>query len=192
LQKKSPSTSIIKSSGIGKVVARLADGSKSMNGSSTQDLEVHKQLVKEAKSLKHRWTEVIERRVELQEEGSILDVQVDALTASFRQKAVNLLLEAINREKEKSKCSGGITSKEQESDSKSETLIVVELIEKYLFFSNNKRTSNTYRKSVRKLTFDLKSNKNNLREILTQISSGSVCYKSIAKVIKEHLTKTSN
>ena len=163
-----------------------------MNGSSTQDLEVHKQLVKEAKSLKNKWTEVIERRVELQEEGSILDVQVDALTASFRQKAVNLLLEAINREKEKVKNSGGITSKEQESDSKSETLIVVELIEKYLFFSNNKRTSNTYRKSVRKLTFDLKSNKHNLRETLTQNSLDSVCYKSIAKVIKEHLTKISN
>ena len=163
-----------------------------MNGSSTKDLEVHKQLVKEAKCLKHRWTKVIERRVELQEKGSIIDVQVDALTASFRQKAVNLLLEALNREKEKGKVSAGTASKQQESDSKSKTRIVVELIEKYLFFSNNKRTSNTYRKSVRKLTFDLKSNKHNLREILTQYSLDSACYKSIAKVIKEHLNKTSN
>ena len=163
-----------------------------MNGSSTKDLEVHKQLVKEAKCLKHKWTKVIERRVELQEKGSIIDVQVDALTASFRQKAINLLLEALNKEKENVKGSAGTPCEQQGSDSKSETLNVVELIEKYLFFSNNKRTSNTYRKSVRKLTFDLKSNKHNLREILTQNNLDSVCYKTIAKVIKEHLTKIHN
>ena len=163
-----------------------------MNGQTSKDLEVHKQLVKEAKYLKHRWTKVIERRVELQEKGSLIDVRVDALTASFRQKAINLILEAINREKEKPESLSGRNGKEQDGDSKHKTQIVVELVEKYLFFSNNKRTSNTYRKSVRKLTFDLKSNKHNLREVLTQYSLESVCYKSIAKVIKEHLTKTSD
>ena len=42
---------------------------------------VQKQLVKHAKVLKQKWTEVIERRVELKEEGSKLDVKVDAISA---------------------------------------------------------------------------------------------------------------
>ena len=103
-----------------------------------------------------------------------------------------MILEAINREKEKPESLSGRNGEEQDGDSKQKTQIVVELVEKYLFFSNSKRTNNTYRKSVRKLTFDLKSNKHNLREVLTQYSLESVCYKSIAKVIKEHLTKTNN
>lgn len=172
----------------------MANGSTSMIGTSSKDLEVQKQLLKEAKLLKHKWTEVIERRVELQEKGSTLDVQVDALTASFRKKAVNLLLEASNTEinftEQEKNISLSSTSKLPETDSNSQNLIVVELIEKYLFFSNHKRTSNTYRKSVRKLTFDLKSNKHNLRKILIKKSFNS--YKSISKVVKEHLTNNSH
>ena len=96
LQQKSPSTSIIKSTKIGKIVSRLADGSKTLLDTTEKDLKVHKQLVKEAKLLKEKWTEVIERRVELKEEGSKIDVKLDAISTSFRNKAVTLMLEAVN------------------------------------------------------------------------------------------------
>ena len=148
--------------------------------------------MKEAKVLKRNWTEIIEKRVELKEKGTTIDVKVDALTASFRQKAVTLMLDALQIERtprnlENLDLVGN--SKLQEDDSKSHDLIVVELVEKYLFLSNSKRTSNTYRKSVRKITFDLKSNKHQLRERLTNKSSETRSYKFISNLIKDHLTQ---
>ena len=51
--------------------------------------------MKEAKLLKHNWTGIIEKRVELKEKGSTYEVKLDAISASFRKKAVSLMLEAI-------------------------------------------------------------------------------------------------
>lgn len=81
-----------------------------------------------------------------------------------------------------------ITSKGKADSSQSNYLVVIESIEKYLFFSNGKRTSNPYRKSVRKLTFDLKGNKGGLRDSLAQLLLDTPCYKSVSKIIKEHIS----
>ena len=152
---------------------------------------MHKQLIKEAKLLKHNWTGIIEKRVELKEKGSTYEVKLDAISASFRKKAVNLMLEAIQEKptfQEKVDLNLVIISKENASSSQSNILVVIELIEKYLFFSNGKRTSNPYRKSVRKLTFDLKGNKGGLRASLAHLLLDTPCYKSVSKIIKEHLS----
>ena len=152
---------------------------------------MHKQLIKEAKLLKHNWTGIIEKRVELKEKGSTYEVKLDAISASFRKKAVNLMLEAIQEKptfQEKVDLNLVIISKEKASSSQSNILVVIELIEKYLFFSNGKRTSNPYRKSVRKLTFDLKGNKGGLRDSLAHLLLDTPCYKSVSKIIKEHLS----
>ena len=148
---------------------------------------VQKQLVKHAKVLKQKWTEVIERRVELKEEGSKLDVKVDAISASFRNKAVSLMLEAMSSNCDNDDKNKTSTEDKSYEDTKSKLLVAIEFVEKYIFISNNKRTNNSYRKTVRKLTFDLKSNK---RELATQIiekTSNEISYKSLTKLIKNHL-----
>ena len=173
----------------------MADGSKTLLGTTEKDLKVHKQLLKEAKLLKEKWTEVIERRVELKEEGSKIDVKLDAISTSFRNKAVTLMQEAVN-----SNCANDRTNKSglnsesnaPDEDFKSKILMIIELVEKYIFISNNKRTNNSYRKTVRKLTFDLKNNKYDLRDQLIEHSLEAMSYKSVAKRIKHHLTNTHN
>ena len=80
-----------------------------------------------------------------------------------------------------------IISKEKASSSQSNILVVIELIEKYLFFSNGKRTSNPYRKSVRKLTFDLKGNKGGLRDSLAHLLLDTPCYKSVSKILRSYV-----
>ena len=163
-----------------------------MIGSASKDSKVHKQLIKEARLLNQNWTKIIERRVELKEKGT-LDVKVDTKTATLRQKAVNLMLEAVDgglcsrKEKDTNLVD---SSKQLESDINTDNLLVFELVEKYLFFSNNKRTTQTYRRSVRRLTFDLKSNKNSLREILLQKGTHKTCYQTVSKLIKDYLTES--
>ena len=171
----------------------MADGSKSLLGTTSKDHKVHKQLVKEAKLLKQKWTDVIERRVELKEEGSKIDVKLDAISAGFRNKAVSLMLEAVNSKFDNANKSGvNSENNAPDEDSKSNILMIIELVEKYLFVSNNKRTNNSYRKSVRKLTFDLKNNKHDLREQLIEHRLDELSYKSVARLIKDHLTNTHN
>ena len=163
-----------------------------MIDSGLKNTDAHKKLVKEANLLKQTWTKIIERRVHLKEKGETIDVKVDALTASFRQKAVNLMLEAIRSEsisrKEKDPTSVSNINTEQ-SDTNTRNLEAVKLVEKYLFISSSKRTNLTYRKSVRKLTFDLKSDKNSLTETLLQKSLCRNNYQSVAELIKNHLSK---
>ena len=74
---------------------------------------------------------------------------------------------------------------------KSNIMIIIELVEKYIFISNNKRTNNCYRKTVRKLTFDLKSNKNNVATQLIDRTSDEINYKLVARIIKNHITNAS-
>ena len=169
----------------------MADGSKSLIGTSDKDISVQKQLVKEARILKKKWTEVIERRVELKEEGSKLDVKVDAISASFRNKAVSLMLEAVNFNCDNDK-SNTSENEISEEDRKSKLLMVVELVEKCIYITNNKRTNNSYRKTIRKLTFDMKSNKNEITKQINEKTMDDISYKSIAKLIKNHLTFTSS
>ena len=186
---------MIKSTKIGKVVSRLADGSKSSIGTSQKDLDVQKQLIKEAKRLKLKWTEVIERRVELKEEGSKLEVKVDAISAGFRNKAKSLMIEAVtsscDKERDEKKNVESTNDKLSE-DTKSNIMIIIELVEKYIFISNNKRTNNCYRKTVRKLTFDLKSNKNSVTKQLIEKKLDETNYKSVAKVIENHIRNISS
>ena len=160
--------------------------------SKDSDSEEHKQLVKEAKLLKQNWAKIIEKRVELKEKGSIIDVKVDALTAAFRQKAVNLMLGAVKGEsssRQEADTNLGNSSNPQEIDINTNNLLVFESVEKYIFFSNNKRTNQTYRKSVRRITFDLKSNKYSLRERLLKKRSHKTCYQTVAKLIKDYLSE---
>ena len=186
---------MIKSTKIGKVVSRLADGSKLLIGTSPKDLDVQKQLIKEAKRLKLKWTEVIERRVELKEEGSKLEVKLDAISASFRTKASNLMIEAVN-----SYCDSKVDKKNNiecksdklTEDTKTKILMIIELVEKYIFISNNKRTNNFYRKTVRKLTFDLKSNRNCVTKQLIEKKLDETNYKSVAKIIENHIRNISS
>ena len=173
----------------------MADGSKSLIGTSPKDLDVQKQLIREAKRLKLKWTEVIERRVELKEEGSKLEVKVDAISAGFRSKAKSLMIEAVtsscdNQGDEKKNVES--TNDKLSEDTKSNIMIIIELVEKYIFISNNKRTNNCYRKTVRKLTFDLKSNKNSVTKQLIEKKLNEINYKSVAKVIENHITNISS
>ena len=141
--------------------------------------------------MKDRWTKIINKRVELKERGLSIDVQVDAKTAAIRQKAVELMLRAVEAgarpEKEKDT---KLEDKDQAliNSEKTYKLLVLELVEKYIFFHNNKRTNQNYRKSARKLTFDLKGNKHRLREKLMQKDSDDICYKKISNIIEAHLS----
>ena len=148
--------------------------------------------MKHAKVLKQKWTEVIERRVELKEEGSKLDVKVDAISASFRNKAVSLMLEAMSSNCDNDDKNKTRADDKSDEDTKSKLLVAIEFVEKYIFISNNKRTNNSYRKTVRKLTFDLKSDKKELATQIIEKTSHEIGYKSIAKLIKNHLTFQSN
>ena len=148
--------------------------------------------MKHAKVLKQKWTEVIERRVELKEEGSKLDVKVDAISASFRNKAVSLMLEAMSSNCDNDDKNKTRTDDKSDEDTKSKLLVAIEFVEKYIFISNNKRTNNSYRKTVRKLTFNLKSDKEELATQIIEKTSHEIGYKSIAKLIKNHLTFQSN
>ena len=149
-------------------------------------------MVKHAKVLKQKWTEVIERRVELKEEGSKLDVKVDAISASFRNKAVSLMLEAMSSNCDYDNKYKTRTDDKSDEDTKSKLLVAIEFVEKYIFISNNKRANNSYRKTVRKLTFDLKSNKKELATQIIEKTSHEFSYKSITKLIKNHLTFQNN
>ena len=77
------------------------------------------------------------------------------------------------------------------NNEKTYKLLVLELVEKYIFFHNNKCTNQNYRKTARKLTFSLKSNKHRLREKLMQKDSDDICYSKVGNIIEGHLNRTS-
>ena len=88
LRKKQPSTEIIKSTGVGKVLRKLL-----RNNTSSSE------VVDAAQDLEHYWKNLVERRVELSF-GNKPEVATDLETQNIREKARALFFKAYREENE--------------------------------------------------------------------------------------------
>ena len=88
LRKKQPSTEIIKSTGVGKVLRKLLRNSTSSS-----------EVVDAAQDLEHYWKNLVERRVELSF-GNKPEVATDLETQNIREKARALFFKAYREENE--------------------------------------------------------------------------------------------
>ena len=88
LRKKQPSTEIIKSTGVGKVLRKLLRNSASSS-----------KVVDAAQDLEHYWKNLVERRVELSF-GNKPEVATDLETQTIREKARGLFFKAYREENE--------------------------------------------------------------------------------------------
>lgn len=88
LRKKQPSTEIIKSTGVGKVLRKLLRNSTSSS-----------EVVDAAQDLEHYWKNLVERRVELSF-GNKPEVATDLETQTIREKARALFFKAYREENE--------------------------------------------------------------------------------------------
>ena len=88
LRKKQPSTEIIKSTGVGKVLRKLLRNSASSS-----------KVVDAAQDLEHYWKNLVERRVELSF-GNKPEVATDLETQNIREKARALFFKAYREENE--------------------------------------------------------------------------------------------
>ena len=88
LRKKQPSTEIIKSTGVGKVLRKLLRNSTSSS-----------EVVEAAQDLEHYWKKLVERRVELSL-GNKPEVATDLETQTIREKARALFFKAYREENE--------------------------------------------------------------------------------------------
>ena len=88
LRKKQPSTEIIKSTGVGKVLRKLLRNSASSS-----------KVVDAAQDLEHYWKNLVERRVELSF-GNKPEVATDLETQTIREKARALFFKAYREENE--------------------------------------------------------------------------------------------
>ena len=88
LRRKQPSTEIIKSTGVGKVLRKLLRNSASSS-----------EVVDAAQDLEHYWKNLVERRVELSF-GNKPEVATDLETQTIREKARGLFFKAYREENE--------------------------------------------------------------------------------------------
>ena len=88
LRRKQPSTEIIKSTGVGKVLRKLLRNSTSSS-----------EVVDAAQDLEHYWKNLVERRVELSF-GNKPEVATDLETQNIREKARALFFKAYREENE--------------------------------------------------------------------------------------------
>ena len=86
LRRKQPSTEIIKSTGVGKVLRKLLRNSASSS-----------EVVDAAQDLEHYWKNLVERRVELSF-GNKPEVATDLETQTIREKARGLFFKAYREE----------------------------------------------------------------------------------------------
>ena len=93
LRKKQPSTEIIKSTGVGKILNKLIQNSSS----STNTISA--EVVEAAQVLKNHWKRLIERRVELSL-GDKPEVATDLETQTIREKARALFFKTYREESE--------------------------------------------------------------------------------------------
>jgi len=153
LSAKLPATDIIRSSGIGKLVRKISKGSNpKMN-------EQEKKLVKTAAKLYQVWKHAIQNRVEVEHNAKNIEVDYDAPTRKIRENAVSLILQAANAEGAKHHV-GNTYCNTNAKD-------VVHNVEKYIFEMHNRLTNTSYRRSIRKIVFDIRYNKGDIKSKLS-------------------------
>jgi hypothetical protein len=153
LSAKLPATDIIRSSGIGKLVRKISKGSNpKMDGEE-------KKLVKTAEKLYQVWKHAIQNRVEVEHNAKNIEVDYDAPTKKIRENAVSLILQAANAEGAKHHVGTNYCNANAKD--------VVHNVEKYIFEMHNRLTNTSYRRSIRKIVFDIRYNKGDIKSKLS-------------------------
>ena len=181
LQEKSPSTKIIESTGIGRLIRNIA------KNAPDQENEQSIELIKVAKKLYRHWKRLVDKRVDQN-----LVKTMTNLNDTERKNHVRLLQEACKACIDKdSNC------KEKSSFSASST--IANRIERYIFNLTGKFIGTYYRRLMKKVIFDLRDNNLGLfqkififKGRLLMVDTG---YDKISKgarvddILKEHLSE---
>merc|ERR1719510_571177 len=145
LSTKQPSTDIIKSSGIGKFVRKISKVSiPNMN-------EEERKLVTTAEKLYEMWKYTVQKRVEIECRATDIAIDYNAPTKKIRENAANLILRAANAKGGKHHDGNNHYNEKFKS--------IASKVEKFLFEKHNRLTNDKYRKSIRKLIFDIRHDK---------------------------------
>jgi len=187
LRSKQPSTEIIKSSGIGKLVRSIA---KSTDSSANPEEEKFKH---EATDLYKKWKKTIEKRVELACNAKDIEVDYDDTTKNLRTNAISLMKNALRPKKGSTPKASDQNLSTSEIDAE-----VLKAMEKYLFEFYGRKVNTKYRKMIRRIVFDIQYNKGSIREQLSminnsfrkeEINKSDLLKQSISKILKNYANK---
>lgn len=141
LRDKKPSTQVIQSTGIGKVVRQLSQGA----GDEVQ---------REAQKVYKDWKRLVESRVQKKIAAKHIEVACDEDTTKARQTTVSLLRQALAKANQNR---GGSSSSLSDKDK-----VATTQIEKCLFRLCGNLLNKRYRRAGRKIVFDLTYQKEQL------------------------------
>jgi len=187
LRSKQPSTEIIKSSGIGKLLRSIA---KSTNSSSNPEEEKFKD---EATDLYKKWKKTIEKRVELACNAKDIEVDYDDTTKNLRTNAISLMKNASRSIKGSTPEPSVQNLSTNEIDTE-----VFKAIEKHFFEFYGRRVNTKYRKMTRRIVFEIQYNKGNIRNQLSVISNtfrkeeknkSDILKQDISKILRNYTNK---
>jgi len=144
LRAKQPATQLIKSTGIGKIVRQLSQGD-----------DVDSKVKSEAAKVYKDWKALVESRVEKKVKAKHIEVACDQDTVKARQTTVSLLRQALIKVKQGQSSDGPHSLDDHDK-------VLTDQIEKCLFKTCGNLLSKRYRRSGRKIVFDLTYQKKQL------------------------------
>ncbi|KAK7079463.1 Transcription elongation factor A N-terminal and central domain-containing protein 2 [Halocaridina rubra] len=170
LRQKNPAKEVLLKTGIGKTVHKLCK-------------HENEQIAKEATGVYKKWKESVLSKVS----RPLMEVECDQKTKDFRNLARQMLLGSlrtkysVEKDSKTGKCESSDGKKKSKTDSKTSNSVedLAEYIEREVYSVCNRKATNPYRRTIRKLVFGLRHQ----HELRMSVIDSSL---SVQDLVKDH------